>query len=124
MCPLGPMCNHDIGVLLRLPSSTTTGDADQVLDAMLEAMGDHEFYCGVYSAKGAPHMDGLLMTLADSLAAKKQGLANAQAADMDMSPHEEARQILHRLISSTNWCKRKCFPRDAHLSVGEEDACI
>ena len=51
---LGPMCNHDIGVLIRFPSSATAGDSEQVLDVMLEAMGDHEFNCAVYSSKDAP----------------------------------------------------------------------
>ena len=40
---------------------------------MFEAIGGHKHYCAVYSSKDAPHMDGLLMTLADSLAAKSQG---------------------------------------------------
>ena len=59
---LGPRCNHDLGVLIRLPArpsaaSTTTDEsvkhevrsvqspeAGKSVDAMIEAMCDHEFY--------------------------------------------------------------------------------
>ena len=55
-------------------------------------------------------MDGLLTTLADSVAAKGKDMADARDAGVDISPHEEARQVLHRLISSTNRCMHKGFP--------------
>ena len=55
-------------------------------------------------------MDGLVTTLADSVAAKGKEMADALDAGVDISPHEEARQVLHRLISSTNRCMHKGFP--------------
>ena len=45
---------------------------------MLEAMGDHEFYCSCYSSKEAPHIDGLWLTLADGLEAKTRDIAAAR----------------------------------------------
>ena len=71
---LGPMCNHDLGVLLRLPpfqqadqgesarppktisSNASRSNEDIVVSGMLEAMGDHEFYCASYSCKEQPHI--------------------------------------------------------------------
>ena len=79
---LGPACNHDLGILLRLgkirQSSTepTSGDDvnsdhGQAISAMLESMGDHEFYCATFSSKDQPHVEGLLMSLADGVRAKE-----------------------------------------------------
>ena len=120
---LGPKCNHDIGILLRmpLPSSIRSGDDgssrevanashDAARDAMIESIGDHEYYCAAYSSKDQPHIDGLLMTLADGLRAKEADLARAKEAGEDLTAHEEARRILHRLVSSTNRRMHKGFP--------------
>ena len=47
---LGPTCNHDLGVLLRLPpdtSPTQKGNASEkkaATSAMLDAMGNSEYY--------------------------------------------------------------------------------
>eukprot|EP00974_Lingulodinium_polyedra_P074533 7223252-Lingulodinium_polyedra.AAC.1 len=59
---LGPRCNHDLGLLLRLPDAEaiTAGDARSCVDAMVDTMGDHEFYCASYAAKDQPHIEGLL----------------------------------------------------------------
>ena len=59
-------------------------------------------------------------TLADSLAAKGKDLADARDAGVDISPHEKARQILHRLISSTNRCMHKGFPEMLTYLLGKK----
>ena len=53
---LGPKCNHDLGVLLRLPACSqghapTFVDREAAISAMLEAMGDREYYCASYWAE-------------------------------------------------------------------------
>ena len=130
------------------------------VSAMLEAMGDHEFYCSCYSSKEAPQIDGLLVTLADGLDAKTREIAAARESGEIISvqefllskifcslrifyiaqlilfvqsirfsrvlhlkafvnflwvcggggTQEEARRILHRLMSSTNRRMHKGFP--------------
>ena len=116
MCPailLGPRCNHDLGVLLRLPSvATLTTDGTEIsyeeaVESMLEAMGDHEFYCAAYSTKDQPHVVGLLTTLIDGLRAKEQDILQAREAGENIDAMEEARRILHRLIS----CKNRRFKK-------------
>ena len=37
------------------------------IDAMIEALVDHEFYCVSYSTKEEPHIEGLLHTFADGV---------------------------------------------------------
>ena len=80
---LGPKCNHDLGILLRLAIDQRPEDpsadkqAKHAVSAMLEAMGDHEFYCSCYSSKEAPQIDGLLVTFADALDAKTREIAAA-----------------------------------------------
>ena len=124
------MCNHDLGVLLRLPAfddaihgestrpppqhsnapdpSRTKEEA--AVSGMLEAMGDHEFYCASYSCKEQPHVNGLLMTLADGLRSKEQDIAAAKAKGENLENQEVGRRILHRLMSSTNRRMHKGFP--------------
>ena len=77
---------------------------------MLEAMGDHEFYCASYSSKDQPQITGLLMTLADGLRSKEQDIAAAKEAGENADGQEVARRILHRLLSSTNRRMHKGFP--------------
>ena len=114
---LGPVCNHDLGILLRLCKPTSdekTADpkkaADAAIRGMLEAMGDHEYYCASYSSKDQPHLQGVLATLQDGVNAKKQDIATAKAAGEEIAPSEVARQILQRLVSSTNHYMHKGFP--------------
>ena len=101
----GPQCNHDLGVLLRLPTLAKGDDDDdaggrkaeeRAISGMLEAMGDHEFYCATYSTKDAPHIEGLLMTLSDGLKSKERDIAVAKENGEDISAPEHARRILHR----------------------------
>ena len=81
---LGPSCNHDLGVLLRLyrrvNEAQASGDVASLaaISSMLDAMGDHEHYCASYSAKDQPHVEGLLLTLAESLRVKEQGNCGGQ----------------------------------------------
>ena len=156
---LGPQCNHDLGVLLRMCELNPDGvkrdpnnpvdnagrqaenvvgdskrDAENLVDsakrdpenlvgdsaqtsasshhakdlngeqwmktraALVEAIGDHEFYCSSYSSKEQPHSDGLLLTLACSLRRKEEEIAQASAQGESVSAQEHARQLLHRLL--------------------------
>jgi len=120
LCPsmlLGPYCNHDLGILLRLPTAIieegteeNARHAETAERGMLEAMGDHEFYCASYSSKDSPHIEGLLTTLADGLRAKERDIAAAREVGEEITSHEVVRRILHRLISSTNRRMHKGFP--------------
>ena len=78
--------------------------------ALVEAIGDHEFYCSSYSSKEQPRSDGLLLTLACSLRRKEEEIALASAQGKSVSAQEHARQILHRLLSATNRRMYKGFP--------------
>lgn len=77
---------------------------------MLEAMGDHEHYCASYSSKDQPHIDGLLHTLSDGVRFKELDLAIAREEGTDVTVHEQARQMLQRLVSATNRRMHKGFP--------------
>ena len=108
---LGPKCNHDLGVLLRIPEQSASGlSPDEAIVLMLDAMGDKEFYCASYSSKEQPHIDGLLETLADGVRSKERDIAEARATGEELSCHEVARGILHRLMSATNRRMHKGFP--------------
>ena len=114
---LGPVCNHDLGILLRLckPTSDETAEepkkaAAAAISGMLEAMGDHEYYCASYSSKDQPHLQGVLATLQDGVNMKARDIAAAKAAGTKEPPSEVARQILQRLVSSTNLYMHKGFP--------------
>ena len=129
---LGPTCNHDLGVLLRLGKSpqqaSLVGAAQQkqlkerspahashdhnedAISSMLTAMGDHEHYCAAYSAKDQPHVEGLLMTLVDSLRFKERDLLEAKENGEDLTPHETSRRLLHTLLAATNRRMHKGFP--------------
>ncbi|MDA8582584.1 hypothetical protein N9L68_00095 [bacterium] len=82
---LGPKCNQDIGVLLRLAqqlcAQTDGGVSRAVAEAsMLETMGDHEYYCASYCSKDQPQITGLLMYISDGLRAKEADIAAAHSA--------------------------------------------
>ena len=107
---LGPACNHDLGVLLRLwQGAGKSMDRKDAVASMLDAMGDHEYYCATYSSKDQPHIEGLLMTLSDGLRAKEQDLLRAKEAGTELTPHEMSRKILHNLVSCTNRRMHKGF---------------
>jgi len=113
---LGPTCNHDLGVLLRLGQQADSSrplparDAESAISSMLDAMGDHEFYCASYSSKDQPHVEGLLMSLSDALRAKEKDIVVAKAAGEDISAHEIVRKSLHTLVAATNRRMHKGFP--------------
>ena len=75
---LGPQCNHDLGVLLRICSiakgdgALTPDQLEGLRNNLFEAIGDHEHYCAAYSSKEQPHVEGLLVTLADALKSKEE----------------------------------------------------
>ena len=124
------MCNHDLGVLLRLPafdnaiqgestrpppensntSNPSRSKEDAAVSGMLEAMGVHELYCATYSCKEQPRISGLLMTLADGLRSKGQDIVAAKQKGENLDNRENSRRILHRLMSSTNRRMHKGFP--------------
>ena len=66
--------------------------------------------CASYSSKESPHVEGLLVTIADALKRKEQEIAQRRAEGLDIAPQEAARQILHRLLSGTNRRMHKGFP--------------
>ena len=76
---------------------------------MLAAMGGHEFYCASYSSKGQPHVEGLLVTLADVVRVKEHEIVTARAAGEVVSPHEVSRRLLHTLMAATNRRMHKGF---------------
>ena len=90
-----------------------TGDDDggrnTAISAMLDAMGDHEYYCATYSSKDQPHVEGLLQTLSDSLRAKEQDIVRAKTAGEEFPVHESARRVIHNLVAATNRRMHKGF---------------
>ena len=108
---LGPACNHDLGVLLRIGAAHDgTCTQKEASAGMLDAMGDHEHYCAAYSSKDQPHVEGLLATLADGVLAKQKDILAAKEAGTEFSAHEVSRQLLHRMMSATNRRMHKGFP--------------
>ena len=108
---LGPTCNHDLNCFLRLPKvSSDVGSCDEVVNAMLDAMGDHEYYSASYASKTEPQMEGLLHTLIDGMRRKEVEIRELREAGRDFTPHDIARSILHRLIACTNRRMHKGFP--------------
>ena len=73
-------------------------------------MGEHEYYCASYSSKEQPHVEGLLLTLADGIRAKERDIVEAKATGEEIASHEVCRKLLHSLISSTNRRMHKGFP--------------
>ena len=92
---LGPTCNHDLNCFLRLPDLEAEDSAREgILNDMLDAMGDHEYYCACYASKEEPQMEGLLHTLIDGLRRKEAEIAELRAAGQDFAPQEIARTIM------------------------------
>ena len=108
---LGPICNHDLNCFLRLPNVPDDVQSySEVVNAMLDAMGDHEYYSASYASKEEPHMEGLLHTLVDGLRRKEMEIRELRASGDDFTPQDIARKILHRLIACTNRRMHKGFP--------------
>ena len=107
---LGPCCNHDASPLLRIwEPSKKSCDKVAAINGMLDALGDHEFYCASYSTKDQPHVQGLQTTLQDGIAFKDREIHARQNAGEDFSMHDIAKKKLHTLLSSTNRRMHKGF---------------
>ena len=107
---LGPTCNHDLNCFLRLPSAISDASSkDDIVDAMLDAMGDHEYYSASYASKTEPQFEGLVHSLIDGLRRKEAETKALREAGQEFSSHDIARQVLHRLISCTNRRMHKGF---------------
>lgn len=121
---LGPRCNHDLGVLLRLPIVNPeifdeAGSVDQqcslqdwagAVEEMVDTMTDHEFYCSNYAAREQPHVEGLLQSLVDGVRHLDREIAEQYEAGKSMEQLERAKRLLNRLISSTNRRMHKGYP--------------
>ena len=121
---LGPRCNHDLGVLLRLPivatettlKSTSTGNQgamcgwEDAVSEMLDTMIDHEFYCASYASKEQPHIEGLLQSLIDGVRGLDRELAEQEEKGEPIEALERSKRLLNRLISSTNRRMHKGYP--------------
>jgi hypothetical protein len=122
---LGPRCNHDVGLLIRLVQSDSGEMPDQGSDAwkasvntLIETIVDHEFYCSNYAAKEEPHAEGLLHSLHDALARHKQRYAQRHdqpGAVIDEkqgdSVVERARILMQMLVTATNRGRHIGFPQ-------------
>ena len=62
-----------------------------------------------YSSKDQPHVEGLMLTLADGYRYKELDIAKAKEAGEDIATHELARRILHSLMAATNRRMHKGF---------------
>ena len=118
---LGPRCNHDLGLLLRLPDvcDVTEDNVQHCVDAMVDTMGAHEHYCASYAAKEQPHIEGLLQTLADGKRSLEAQMAREAKVDDSV---EDARRLLHRLLSATNRRMHKGFPEMISYLLGKPTA--
>ena len=126
---LGPRCNHDLGVLLRLPILPPSlelpehCDVESLIASTMDTIVDHEFYCTNYATKDEPHIEGLLQTLADGVARLEADAAGRRARGEDVPDAVEcARRVLHRLMSSTNRRMHKGFPEMLSYILGKPSA--
>ena len=122
-------CNNDVSPLVRIANElllllqrqreTSAKEVDEepegnvfesAVDEMLSTLNDLEFYCAEYSSKEQPHIEGLLQILHNALGRLKQDIARKRGSGIDVSIQEEARLVLHRLVSCTNRRMHKGFP--------------
>ena len=80
------------------------------IDAMIEALIDHEYYCVSYSTKEEPHIEGLLHTFADGVRNIDLEIAQRRSLGQEVESLEHARKLLHRLLHSTNRRMHKGYP--------------
>ena len=96
--PVGPSGHkHDAAIELAIEST-------------IEALIDHERYCGAYASKEEPHIHGLLQSLSESVKQLEEAQARQASEGEDVTALAKARSLLHRLISSTNRRMHKGFP--------------
>ena len=133
---LGPSCNHDVNVFLRLPVLSDSVKA--VLEKDFERGGagcdvdvsahqefrsacaemhssalEHEFYTSAYASKEQPKLEALMLSMQKSLSYLEEEIAEKRALDtagQELADKEAARSILHRLVSATNNAAHKGFP--------------
>ncbi len=127
-------CNHDVGILLRLPvaiaecfsdalgtfrDQPTTDQIEQAILEMACAINDADFYCSEYTSKEQPHLDNLYTSFANGLARLFQDLESMD--ESARQPAYKAKRILHRLISATNKRVHKGMPEMVSFLFGYPD---
>ena len=100
---------HGTPVEAPLPVETPE-DVQELADRLLEDLINSEFYCSVYASKDAPHIEGLLVTLAHGVRALDEEIARGGTEGHDMTPQEKSRRLLNRLLSSTTRRMHKGYP--------------
>ena len=65
---LGAVCDRDLKCFLHSPAMSGDADAHRgLLNAMLAAMGVHEYDSASYANKAAPQMEGLCHSVIDGM---------------------------------------------------------
>ena len=130
---LGPVCNNDVNVLLRLPilseklqekmrKMLQQRDEDEDFTdeelkefsnccaEMHSAIVEHEFYCSAYASKEQPKLKELLGAMHTSLDSLDKAVEEQKRQGLKFSNMDLAVKVLHRLVSATNKCSHKGFP--------------
>ena len=82
--------------------SVSDAEIQQMTERLLEELENSEFYCSSYATKEQPQIEGLMQTLSFGLKGLEQNLAEQQAQGDNIDVLEQARRVLHRLLSSTH----------------------
>ena len=129
---LGPRSNHDVGLLIRFVRSVN-GELPELgsdawkasVNALIETIVDHEFYCSNYAAKEEPHAEGLLHSLYDAKLRHDQRFAQRRVEqeqrrdlsgvviveEADGSLADRARILMQMLVSAVNRGRHIGFPQ-------------
>lgn len=92
---------------------------EKCVDDMLQDLRDMEFYCAEYAAKEQPHIEGLLQVLHNGVGHLEVDIAKLRASGQNVTLHEQARRVLHRLVSCTNRRMHKGFPEMVSYILGK-----
>ena len=92
---------------------------EKCVDDMLQDLRDMEFYCAEYAAKEQPHIEGLLQVLHNGVGHLEVDIAKLRASGQDVALQEQARRVLHRLVSCTNRRMHKGFPEMVSCILGK-----
>jgi hypothetical protein len=92
---------------------------EKCVDDMLQDLRDMEFYCAEYAAKEQPHIEGLLQVLHNGVGHLEVDMAKLRASGQNVTLHEQARRVLHRLVSCTNRRMHKGFPEMVSYILGK-----
>ena len=122
----GPRCNHDMGVLPKLPvlsaplqekllleeakgngsqdawDSDTRGAVDDMMDTLVQDMVNSEYYTSDYASKEQPQAANLLHTLHDACEVHGRDAAERHATGDCNDVRDQARRLLQSLVSATN----------------------